>query len=220
MTGRALDEAHAPGNRQTGEELLGLPVEGERIAVHRGRVSGLTRLLGSGSGALLRAAFGAGEGRPPALSLRGARARLPRPDAAIAAGIGHVPSVRSRALIPALSVCDNLILPHLDRLTTRFGGFDMRHADAAVVDLIRRLDIRPPDPSLPARSLSGGNQQKLLFARWLMGAFHTLLLDEPTHGIDVAAKRQVLRLVDRFAADGGGVLLASADSTSFRARLT
>jgi hypothetical protein len=71
MTGRALDEAHAPGNRQTGEELLGLPVEGEGIAVHRGRVSGLTRLLGSGSGALLRAAFGAGEGRPPALSRAG-----------------------------------------------------------------------------------------------------------------------------------------------------
>ncbi|MFN7633680.1 MAG: sugar ABC transporter ATP-binding protein, partial [Acetobacteraceae bacterium] len=59
--------------------------------------------------------------------------------------------------------------------------------------------------------LSGGNQQKLLFARWLMGEFHTLLLDEPTHGIDVAAKRQVLRLVDRFAAGGGGVLLASAE---------
>lgn len=211
MTGRALDEAHAPGNRDAGEELLGLPVEGERLAVHRGRVSGLAGLLGSGSGELLRAAFSGGEGRPPALSLRGAPARLPRPDAAIAAGIGYVPSERSRALIPALSVRDNIILPHLDRLTTRFGGFDARAADAAVVDLIRRLDIRPPDPSLPARALSGGNQQKLLFARWLMGAFHTLLLDEPTHGIDVAAKRQVLRLVDRFAADGGGVLLASAE---------
>jgi ABC-type sugar transport system ATPase subunit len=211
MTGRALDEAHAPGTRDAGEELLGLPVAGERIAVRRGRVSGLAGLLGSGSGDVLRAGFGAAEGRPAPLSLRGRAARLPRPDAAIAAGIGYVPSERSRALIPALSVRDNIILPHLDRLTTRSGGFDARAADAAVLDLIRRLDIRPPDPSLPARALSGGNQQKLLFARWLMGEFHTLLLDEPTHGIDVAAKRQVLRLVDRFAAEGGGVLLASAE---------
>jgi ABC-type sugar transport system ATPase subunit len=186
-------------------------VAGERIAVRRGRVSGLAGLLGSGSGDVLRAGFGAAEGRPAPLSLRGRAARLPRPDAAIAAGIGYVPSERSRALIPALSVRDNIILPHLDRLTTRSGGFDARAADAAVLDLIRRLDIRPPDPSLPARALSGGNQQKLLFARWLMGEFHTLLLDEPTHGIDVAAKRQVLRLVDRFAAEGGGVLLASAE---------
>lgn len=211
MTGRALDEAHAPGNRDAGEELLGLLVDGDRLAVHRGRVSGLAGLLGSGSSELLRAAFGGSEGRPPALSLRGAPARLSGPGAAIAAGIGYVPGERSRALVPALSVRDNIILPHLHRMTTRLGGFDARAADAAVADLIRRLDVRPPDPSLPARALSGGNQQKLLFARWLMGAFHTLLLDEPTHGIDVAAKRQVLRLVDCFAAEGGGVLLASAE---------
>jgi ABC-type sugar transport system ATPase subunit len=108
-------------------------------------------------------------------------------------------------------VRDNIVLPHLRWMTTALGRFNWQAADLAVADLLRRLDVRPADPSLPARALSGGNQQKLIFARWLMGEFHTLLLDEPTHGIDVAAKRQVLRLVERFARDGGAVLLASAE---------
>jgi ABC-type sugar transport system ATPase subunit len=173
-------------------------------------VTGLAGLLGAGTGAMLRGAFGARRATE-GMRLRGRPARLERPSEAIAAGIGYVPSERARALVPALSVRDNIILPHLKKLTGRFGGFDGRAADRAVDELIRRLDVRPADPSLPARALSGGNQQKIIFARWLMGEFHTLLLDEPTHGIDVAAKRQVLRLIDEFATRGGGVLLASAE---------
>ncbi|WP_270937167.1 ATP-binding cassette domain-containing protein, partial [Falsiroseomonas oryzae] len=142
---------------------------------------------------------------------RGRAARVASPRDAIAAGIGYVPSERARALVPALSVRDNIVLPHLPQMTTALGRFDAGAADRAVAELVRRLDIRPADPALPVRALSGGNQQKVIFARWLMGAFHTLLLDEPTHGIDVAAKRQVLRLVDEFATRGGGVLLASAE---------
>ena len=122
-----------------------------------------------------------------------------------------MPSERGRALIPNLSVRDNIVLPHLAAMTTRLGGFNAAAADAAVAELIRRLDVRPPNPALPARALSGGNQQKIIFARWLIGRFHTLLLDEPTHGIDVAAKRAVLGLVDGFAAGGGAVIFASAE---------
>lgn len=212
MTGRMLDAVHEAGSRAGGDELLALPASGSvgGVAVRAGRVTGLAGLLGAGTGEMLRSGFGArcaAEG----MRLRGRPAKLDRPAAAIAAGIGYVPSERARALVPALSVRDNIILPHLKKLTGRFGGFDGRAADRAVDDLIRRLDVRPADPSLPARALSGGNQQKIIFARWLMGEFHTLLLNEPTHGIDVAAKRQVLRLVDEFAMRGGGVLLASAE---------
>jgi ABC-type sugar transport system ATPase subunit len=210
MTGRALDALHAPGTREAGAELLAVPAEGGTVAVHAGRVTGLAGLLGAGTGAILGAAFGARRGAA-GLRLRGRPARIARPAEAISRGIGYVPSERARALVPALSVRDNIILPHLRAMTGRFGGFDAGAADRAVAVLIRRLDIRPADPALPARALSGGNQQKLIFARWLMGEFHTLLLDEPTHGIDVAAKRQLLRLVDEFAARGGGVLLASAE---------
>jgi ABC-type sugar transport system ATPase subunit len=78
--------------------------------------------------------------------------------------------------------------------------------------LVDALDIRPRDPSRPVRTLSGGNQQKVILAKWLAAQTHTLLLDEPTHGIDVAAKAQILRLIREFAARGGAVLLASSET--------
>jgi ABC-type sugar transport system ATPase subunit len=206
MTGRMLDAVHAPGTREAGAELVALQAGAGGIAVQEGRVTGLAGLIGSGTGELLRGGFTGRAG----LRLRGAEG--PRDTrASIRAGIGYVPSERARALVPYLSVRDNVVLPHLPDLTRASGSFDSAAADHAVADLVRRLDIRPADPALPVRALSGGNQQKVIFARWLMGSFHTLLLDEPTHGIDVAAKRQVLRLVDEFAADGGGVLMASAE---------
>lgn len=206
MTGRALDGAHLDAARPGGEELLAV---GDIAGVRAGQVSGLAGLLGSGAGEMLQAAFGARPGGD--IRLRGARRRLRHPREAIREGLGYVPSERARALVPDLSVRDNIVLPNLSEMTGRLGRFDAAAADRAVAELIVRLDVRPPDPSLPARALSGGNQQKLLFARWLMGRYHTLLLDEPTHGIDVAAKRAVLALVDEFARRGGGVLLASAE---------
>ena len=84
-------------------------------------------------------------------------------------------------------------------------------SDELVGDLMERVDIRPRDPGRPVRELSGGNQQKTIFARWLAGQATVLLLDEPTHGIDVAAKAQIHRLMDGFAARGGGILLASSE---------
>jgi ABC-type sugar transport system ATPase subunit len=73
------------------------------------------------------------------------------------------------------------------------------------------VDIRPRDPGRPVRELSGGNQQKVIFARWLAGHAKVLLLDEPTHGIDVGAKAQIHRLMDRFANEGGGIVFASSE---------
>ncbi len=192
MTGREMGALHAASGRPAGPTTISLPAPGGAVRAHAGRVTGLAGLLGAGTGPLLRRGFS-----PPGKS--------------IAAGIGYVPSERGRALIPTLSVRDNIVLPHLDAMTAALGRFDARAADASVAELIRRLDVRPPDPSLPARALSGGNQQKIIFARWLMGKFHTLLLDEPTHGIDVAAKRAVLGLVDEFARKGGAVVFASAE---------
>jgi len=192
MTGREMGALHAAASRPPGAQTLAMPAPGGAVCAHAGRVTGLAGLLGAGTGPLLRRGFS-----PPAGS--------------IAAGIGYVPSERGRALVPTLSVRDNIVLPHLDSMTGALGRFDARAADAAVAELIRRLDVRPPDPGLPARALSGGNQQKIIFARWLMGKFHTLLLDEPTHGIDVAAKRAVLTLVDEYAEKGGAVVFASAE---------
>jgi ABC-type sugar transport system ATPase subunit len=107
-------------------------------------------------------------------------------------------------------VRENILLPNIGRLT-KHGRLDRARINRLVADLMETVDIRPRDPSKPVRELSGGNQQKVLFARWLAGHADLLLLDEPTHGIDVGAKAQIHRLMREFAEAGGGVAFASSE---------
>jgi ABC-type sugar transport system ATPase subunit len=136
--------------------------------------------------------------------------RLNRPTDAIRAGIGMVPGERRLGLVTNLSVRDNILLPNLDRLT-RGGSIDRAAGDRLVAELMELLDIRPRDASLRAGSLSGGNQQKVILAKWLARGVGVLLLDEPTQGVDVAAKAQIHALIRDFAKRGGAVLVSSSD---------
>src|SRR5690606_15967573 len=103
----------------------------------------------------------------------------------IRAGLGLVPGERAQGLVMSLSIRDNIALPNLAKLS-RVWRLDERAIDRLVAELMEIVDIRPRDPSKIVRYLSGGNQQKVLFARWLAGNIDVLLLDEPTHGIDIA----------------------------------
>ena len=134
--------------------------------------------------------------------------RLDRPMAAIDAGIGMVPPARELGLIMNLSVRDNILLPSLGHLQ-HAGLIDRRAGDRVVAELMDLLDIRPRRPSLKVSALSGGNQQKVILAKWLACRVKVLLLDEPTQGIDVTAKSQIHTLLRDFVARGGGVLLHS-----------
>ena len=125
-------------------------------------------------------------------------------------GIGLVPGERRNSLFFGLSVRDNIILPHLGRLSQSW-RINRRGLDPIVVSLVESLDIRPRDAGVPVGQLSGGNQQKVIFARWLMGEIFVLLLDEPTHGIDVGAKARIHRLMREFAKKGGGIMFASSE---------
>jgi ABC-type sugar transport system ATPase subunit len=136
--------------------------------------------------------------------------RLADPSAAIAAGIGMVPGERRLGLIMNMSIRDNILLPSLDRLT-RGGRIDRAAGDRLVAELMELLDIRPRRPQLKAGALSGGNQQKVILAKWLARRVDVLLLDEPTQGVDVAAKVQIHALIHDFARRGGGVLVSSSD---------
>jgi ABC-type sugar transport system ATPase subunit len=133
-----------------------------------------------------------------------------RPADAIAAGIGLVPGERGLGLVSGLSVRDNIVLPNLDRFSNRL-RVDTAAINRLVDDLMETLDIRPRDPALPAGQLSGGNQQKVIFARWLASEVETLFLDEPTQGIDVGAKARIHRLMREFVENGGAVLFASSE---------
>jgi ABC-type sugar transport system ATPase subunit len=180
----------------------------DAISLRANEVVGLAGLLGSGTGHALRRLFGLDAGAT--IRVRG-EARHPRsPADAIRSGIGMVPGERRLGLIGNLSVRENILLPSLDRLT-HAGSLDRAGGDRIVTELMELLDIRPRNAALPAAVLSGGNQQKVILAKWLARKVGVLLLDEPTQGVDVAAKAQIHALIRDFARRGGGVLVSSSD---------
>jgi ABC-type sugar transport system ATPase subunit len=212
MTGAAPTRGAGASVGERGEEVLAgpLPADSAGVRLHEREVVGLAGLLGSGATEALRHLFGCGPGA--AHGRVRAREHVRRhPRDAVRAGIGFAPAERTTALVPGLSVRDNIALPSLGRFA-RLGRCDDAAIDRMVRELVEALDIRPRDPARAVRTLSGGNQQKVILAKWLAAQTHTLLLDEPTHGVDVAAKAQILRLVREFAARGGAVLLASSET--------
>jgi ABC-type sugar transport system ATPase subunit len=183
----------------------------DAIRLRPREVTGLAGLLGSGASGILRRLFGIGGGTST-IRRDGIMRRLASPADAVRAGIGFVPGERRLGLIMNLSARDNILLPSLDRLTRgRGGGIDRARADRLVRELMELLDIRPRNTRLSASAFSGGNQQKIILAKWLAREVGVLLLEEPTQGVDVAAKAQIHRLIRAFAEGGGGVLLRSSD---------
>ena len=209
MTGRAA-QATVVVPLAPGEPLLQARPDGvAALAVRAREIVGLAGLLGSGSGRIIRALFGVTK-EPLPVKLPDGERRLKSPADAIAAGIGMVPGERSLGLVMNQSVRDNILLPNLDTLS-RLGWLDRRAGDRIVAELMELVDIRPRRPLLRAGALSGGNQQKVILAKWLARRIAVLLLDEPTQGIDVAAKAQIHALIRDFVARGGGALIHSSD---------
>jgi ABC-type sugar transport system ATPase subunit len=185
----------------------------DAIRLRANEVMGLAGLLGSGADRVLRRIFGVG-GKAIDMLRNGASQRIGSPAAAVQIGIGFVPGERRLGLIMNLSVRDNILLPSLN-LLARGGRIDHARGDHLVGQLMELLDIRPRRAHLPASALSGGNQQKVILAKWLARAVDVLLLDEPTQGVDVAAKAQIHALIRDFAKRGGGVLVRSSDLAEF-----
>jgi ribose transport system ATP-binding protein len=211
MTGRAAsDVIEAPAATISGAPLLQARPDGlHEVSLCGGEVIGVAGLLGSGADRMLRRLFGGSAGAA-AVAIGSAKRRLRSPADAIAAGIGMVPGERALGLVMNQSVRDNILLPNLDALA-RLGWLDVAAGDRIVAELIELVDIRPRRPWLKAAALSGGNQQKVILAKWLARRVAVLLLDEPTQGIDIAAKGQIHALIRDFVARGGGALVHSSD---------
>jgi ABC-type sugar transport system ATPase subunit len=208
MTGRTTEDVVA-APVAAGEVLLAAKPDGANPMRVRAREAiGLAGLLGSGTDRMLRRLFGVAEATT--VEIRADRRRLKSPVDAIAAGIGMVPGERRLGLVMNQSVRDNILLPNLAALS-RGLWLDGRAGDRIVAELLDLLDIRPRRPELAARALSGGNQQKVILAKWLARRVGVLLLEEPTQGIDVAAKAQIHALIRDFVARGGGALINSSD---------
>jgi ribose transport system ATP-binding protein len=133
------------------------------------------------------------------------------PAAAIEAGIAYLPGERLReGCFAELTLSENVTLPVLSRFF-RSGRLRLQALRAHSVDLCARFDVRPADPGLPLQTLSGGNQQKVLLAKWLQLRPRLLILQEPTQGVDVGAREQIFAIIRACAAEGGAVLCLSSD---------
>ncbi|MET4782393.1 sugar ABC transporter ATP-binding protein [Glaciihabitans sp. UYNi722] len=186
-------------------------IEGIGLHIRPGEVVGLGGLLGSGRSETLKALAGVMQLDRGSVSIDGKAVRSGSVPAAIRAGIVMLPEDRKvEGIVPNLSVRDNIVLAALPRLSR--GGFSSRSNQDAVVDVfMKRLHIKASSPDQIVSELSGGNQQKVMIARWLAMSPKVLLLDEPTRGIDVGAKAEVQALIDELAGEGLAIVLVSSE---------
>ena len=195
------------------EGLAGGAVDDVSFEVHDGEVLGITGLVGSGFEDVPYLLFGAARAARGTLVVDGARLDLTSltPREALRAGVAAIPADRQRdGALTALSVGDNVTMQTLDE-HVRYGALNRRRVLQEARALTERFDVRPPDPTLRYSSLSGGNQQKALLAKWFQTEPALLLLHEPTQGVDVGAREQIFEMVRAAAGEGRCVLCASSD---------
>jgi monosaccharide-transporting ATPase len=190
---------------------VGRRVNDVSFNVHPGEIVGLAGLLGSGRTESLRTVFGADQPDSGQMHYRGTPFAPRSPAEAIAAGIGFCSEDRKlEGIVPDMSVRENLTLALLPRLA-RGGILDEEEQRKVVNAFIEQLRIKCTSLDQQIRELSGGNQQKVLLARWLCMSPKLLILDEPTRGIDVGAKEEIQALIGQLAAEGLGVLMISSE---------
>jgi simple sugar transport system ATP-binding protein len=206
----ADDEAQAPVYEAAGlSSAAGLkPYD---FKIRKGEVNGFTGLLGSGRSESVRAIFGADRVTGGAVKVNGKNVRISKPIDAMKNKIGYLPEDRKNdGIIADLSVQDNIILA-LQVMKGFFKPFSRLEAKAFADEYIKMLGIKTPSPNTPIKSLSGGNQQKVILARWLLTHPEYLILDEPTRGIDVGTKVEIQKLVLKLAEEGMSITFISSE---------
>ena len=222
MVGRDLKDFFkgAPVERRVGGDggfevrnLRTVRYPNHRIAfnVGKGEVLGFAGLVGAGRSELARAIFGVEEALETDLALNGQGLRIKGPQDAITHGIYLVPEDRRLSgLIVDFNVRENITLPNLEKYSSAKiidRGKEMKAAQEAV----KAINIKTPSPEMRAANLSGGNQQKVVLAKWLTFAPRVLIFDEPTRGIDVGAKAEIYQLIRNLAAEGVSVIVISSE---------
>jgi ribose transport system ATP-binding protein len=218
MVGRSLGEIfpeRKPPREELALEVKDLSRAGSfsnvSFSLRRGEVLGMSGLVGSGRTQVARCIFGADPFDSGSIRLYGQPVHPRSPREAVGEGIALLTEDRKRdGLVVICSIRDNASMASFERLS-RWGVINRRAQEAQVQAKVKELDIRPPLLERLARQLSGGNQQKLVLAKWLMTRARVLLLDEPTRGVDVATKVEIYQLIGDLAADGIGILLISSE---------
>ena len=217
MVGRKIESLYPASNRTLGEQRLrvrGLQPAGAAtpidFQVRAGEIVGIAGLLGSGRSELLRAIFGADPVEAGHIEVDGEKVRPGDPRRAVQAGMGLLTEDRKQlGLLLELSIRENASLAHLDEIS-RFWVVDKRRERGIVDQYLGGLRLRAASWEQPVSSLSGGNQQKVLLARWLATKAKVLMFDEPTKGVDVGAKAEIYKVIGDLAAEGLGVVVVSS----------
>ncbi|KAE8765941.1 sugar ABC transporter ATP-binding protein [Georgenia thermotolerans] len=226
MTGRDLGElaptetVHA--SAAPALEVRGLSLAGAfdqiDFAVQPGEILGLTGLLGSGRTEIAEAIMGLDPADRGTVAVGGTERRVRSIDDALALGLGYVPGDRlSQGVFIERSIADNILVATITEQTSGLGFLDGRRMDRHVQDSIAGLAIKTASPHAPVSSLSGGNQQRVVLARWLARNPKVLILNSPTVGVDVGSKEGILELLQARAAEGMAVLVISDDATELAA---
>jgi len=218
MVGRELTEEFRIREFETGEVILSVRdlrpkcfKTGISFDLRRGEILAITGLVGAGRTELARAIFGADQAESGQLFLEGKRIRIRNPAQAIAKGICLLTEDRKKeGLILGMSIRENITLPILSRLT-RLGFVHKREERRLSGISIQDLKIKTPTMEQEARSLSGGNQQKVVLAKWLLTRSKVVIFDEPTRGIDVGAKTEIYHLMNDLVDRGIGVIMISSE---------
>jgi rhamnose transport system ATP-binding protein len=217
MVGRKIESLYPSGKRTIGATRLkisGLRPAGAAapidLEVRAGEIVGIAGLLGSGRSELLRAIFGADRVQGGQIEVDGKRVRPGDPGRAVQAGLGLLTEDRKRlGLLLELSIRENASLAHIDEIS-RFWIVDRKRERGLVDQYLGGLKLRAGSWEQPVSSLSGGNQQKVLLARWLATKAKVLMFDEPTKGVDVGAKTEIYKVIGDLAAEGLGVVVVSS----------
>lgn len=180
--------------------------------IKKGEVNGFTGLLGSGRSECVRAIFGADRVTSGTVSMNGKKVKISKPIHAMKNGIAYLPEDRKiDGIIGELSVRDNIILA-LQVLKGAFRPFSKAEANKFADEYVKLLEIKTASNDTPIKSLSGGNQQKVILARWLLANPEYLILDEPTRGIDVGTKVEIQKLVLKLASEGKSITFISSET--------
>jgi ribose transport system ATP-binding protein len=219
IVGRKLEHALEYQERQVGDEVLlearGLTtttkLRGVDFQLRKGEVLGLAGLMGSGRTELARAMFGIDPLASGELLMNAKPIQITTPREAIANGVGLIPEDRrAQGLILDHTVRENFLLPLLDRLSSA-GFVNDAEGDRQTDSFVSRLAIKTRSTSQPIGTLSGGNQQKVVIAKWLGTEPHVLIMDEPTAGVDIGTKGEIVSMIRAYADAGNGVIIISSE---------
>lgn len=220
MTGREVSEERLVDDLAPNQNPLlvveGLGREGAfsdaSFSLASGEILGITGLLGSGRSEIAEALFGVAPADTGTVVINGREARIRSIADAVKAGIGYVPEDRlTQGLFLEKSIADNMVASSLDKYRSRALVLDRRRIARSMADLFARLRIKAPNVQAPVRSLSGGNAQRVVIAKWLDRKPSVLMLNGPTVGVDIGSKEEIFAILREQAAEGMGIIVISDD---------